>query len=109
MASAGPSSAPMGTATTTLFGLIHELHDTISKSVDTALSWEVLGSPPINYSLIRPLISRLSAHISFSPSSRRRKGGDSKLAVPSPRSRHGKHADSQLGLGRVIYALMANR
>ncbi|ORX39957.1 hypothetical protein BD324DRAFT_615672 [Kockovaella imperatae] len=47
------------TEETTVFGLIHELQETITQSIDTALSWDQLNSPPINYTLVRPLVHRL--------------------------------------------------
>jgi hypothetical protein len=43
----------------TVYGLIHELHTTITKSIDTSLSWEAINSPPVNYTLVRPIVERL--------------------------------------------------
>ena len=42
-----------------VYHLIHDLHETITKSIDTALSWDQLNSPPINYTLVRPIVDRI--------------------------------------------------
>ncbi|KAJ9114907.1 hypothetical protein QFC20_001280 [Naganishia adeliensis] len=43
-----------------IFGMIHIVHRAVKVNVDTALTWEQLSSPEVNYSVIRPLIQRFS-------------------------------------------------
>jgi len=103
-----PSPAPAEARETLsdVFNLIHSLHDTITQSIDTALTWEQLNSPPVNYTLVRPVVER------YSPKSHEKATG-SRLSVPS-----GDHERSsanntievdEVSMGGVIYALMANR
>ncbi|WVF72035.1 hypothetical protein IAT40_006847 [Kwoniella sp. CBS 6097] len=105
----GPAPPPNN-----VFALIHELHTTITEAIDTALSWDQLQSPPVNYTLVRPIVQR------FSPKSspeNEKKGNDvlnakkindgGESGVPtSPLSTQSQQGPS---LGMVLYALMANR
>lgn len=112
-----------------VFSLIHELHSTITKSIDTSLSWDQLNSPPVNYTVIRPIIERLKpTHSSGRTEKSRKKGGGGMLQVPSNQRseedgnghkiKSKKQSDTEgrdggegerMGLGMVLYALMANR
>lgn len=49
-----------------IFSLIHEIHTTITKSIDTNLSWDQLNSPPVNYTVIRPIVGWLNPSPSLS-------------------------------------------
>lgn len=105
-----PQSASNETPPTSIFNLIHDLHSTINQSIDTSLSWEQLNSPPINYTLVRPIVER------FSPKSKdEEKVDEARLQVPK-RGDNGEsgsrvmgNAMGGVGLGGVLYALMANR
>ncbi|WWC61005.1 uncharacterized protein I303_103582 [Kwoniella dejecticola CBS 10117] len=99
---------------TTLFALIHELHSTINDAIDTALTWDQLQSPPINYTLVRPIVQR------FAPKVEDEKvNGTATPALAVPRGedggesgvtrRTGRQSEQGPCLGMVIYALMANR
>lgn len=109
-----PPSAPPPPST--VFSLIHELHATVTSSIDTALSWDQLNSPPINYTLVRPIVARFSPH--QVESEKRPTAGDGLLDVPRQGaergpSRAGAGAGAgetgQASLGAILYALMANR
>jgi hypothetical protein len=93
----------------TVYGLIHELHTTITKSIDTSLSWEALNSPPVNYTLVRPIVERLCPKAA----EEKMKAGD-RLTVPlrndsGEEAGLGSEGDWGMGLGMILYALMANR
>lgn len=110
-----------------VFSLIHELHSTITKSIDTSLSWDQLNSPPVNYTVIRPIIERLNPAPKLGLTEKRGKvAGGGLLQVPkAQRSEEDGHRTKtktnmegdrssegdgkRLGLGTVLYALMANR
>ena len=100
-----------------IFALIHELHSTITKSIDTSLSWDQLNSPPVNYTVIRPIVERLNPSPSPTPGEKRNQHRYSgrTLTVPSKqRSEEDGHGhkvlgEGGMGLGMVLYALMANR
>ncbi|OCF71722.1 nonselective cation channel [Kwoniella mangroviensis CBS 8886] len=107
-----PSPLP---APSTLFALIHELHTTINDSIDTALSWDQLQSPPINYTLVRPIVQRFAPKVD--EGSKPTGTATPALAVPTfqdggesgvTRKIVGGDADGP-SLGMVLYALMANR
>lgn len=113
-----PAAATTTTEPTiSVFALIHELHATISKSIDTSLSWDQLNSPPVNYTLIRPIVERLTPSVQAQKgdSERERNGGGPLLSVPKTGSgaeedgTGGKIQSGGTGLGMVLYALMANR
>jgi hypothetical protein len=92
----------------TVYGLIHELHTTITKSIDTSLSWEALNSPPVNYTLVRPIVEKLCPKAAES----KMKSGD-RLTVPLGNGEEAglerEEGDGGMGLGMILYALMANR
>lgn len=95
----------------TVYGLIHELHTTITKSIDTSLSWEALNSPPVNYTLVRPIVEKLCPKAAES----KVKTGD-RLTVPTGGCEEAGfntqvegEGDGGMGLGMILYALMANR
>jgi len=93
----------------TVYGLIHELHTTITKSIDTSLSWEALNSPPVNYTLVRPIVEKLCPKAAES----KVRSGD-RLTVPLGNGEEAGlgdegGADGGMGLGMILYALMANR
>ncbi|WVW82960.1 hypothetical protein I302_104976 [Kwoniella bestiolae CBS 10118] len=107
-----PSPLP---APTTLFSLIHELHTTINDSIDTALTWDQLQSPPINYTLVRPIVQRFAPKVEADSQPtgtatpalavpKTQDGGESAVA----RKIVGGETDGP-SLGMVLYALMANR
>ena len=91
----------------TVYGIIHELHTTITKSIDTSLSWEALNSPPVNYTLVRPIVEKLCPKAAES----KVKTGD-RLTVPplgGEEAGFTTERDGGMGLGMILYALMANR
>ena len=94
----------------TVYGLIHELHTTITKSIDTSLSWEALNSPPVNYTLVRPIVEKLCPKAAES----KVRSGD-RLTVPLVGGEETGLENGQgegqggMGLGMILYALMANR
>jgi hypothetical protein len=96
----------------TVYGLIHEFHTTITKSIDTSLSWEALNSPPVNYTLVRPIVEKLCPKAAES----KMKSGD-RLTVPLGNGEEAGLGNGQgegegeggMGLGMILYALMANR
>ncbi|WWC89900.1 uncharacterized protein L201_004829 [Kwoniella dendrophila CBS 6074] len=106
-----PSPLP---APTSLFSLIHELHSTINDSIDTALSWDQLQSPPINYTLVRPIVQRFAPKVDDE-----KREGTATPALPLPKTQDGGESGvtkkivggetDGLTLGMVLYALMANR
>ncbi|KAL7417287.1 hypothetical protein BDY24DRAFT_438375 [Mrakia frigida] len=53
-----PSSLPTTESVLAIrvFDLIHSVHDDIVRNIDTALSWEQLCAPDINFSILRPLL-----------------------------------------------------
>ncbi|KAE8541109.1 hypothetical protein D1P53_002463 [Cryptococcus gattii VGV] len=94
----------------TVFPLIHEIYAIVTRTIDTALDWDQLNSPPINYSLVRPIVHRLAPK----PEHQRANGTDLTEATAldggelgvgklAPPVHHGP------SLGEVLYALMANR
>ncbi|OCF36454.1 nonselective cation channel [Kwoniella heveanensis BCC8398] len=103
-----------------VFRLIHELHTTITEAIDTALSWDQLQSPPINYTLVRPIVQRFSPkrddaeNGSGSAKSRndvlnaKRMDDGGESGVPRPLAAVNQNQDGP-SLGMVLYALMANR
>ncbi|KAK8869725.1 hypothetical protein IAR55_000293 [Kwoniella newhampshirensis] len=121
MATAEPSTPPATGGSSpplaSVFALIHELHTTITQSIDTALDWDQLNSPPINYTLVRPIVQR------FAPKSeedeKRVNGqGSGGLGVPTgadggelgtSTSKGNFGGQTGPSLGGVLYALMANR
>ncbi len=94
-----------------MFNLILELHDTVTQSIDTALSWDQLNSPPVNYTLVRPIVEKFSSGFTGD------KYASGLLAVPTdPRESGssqgqapGQTGIEQVSMGGVLYALMANR
>ena len=96
-----------------LFALIHDLHATITTSIDSSLSWDQLNSPPVDYSLVRPIIDKL---VSESDEKHEATTGTALLSVPAGND---DNTNAELGaqtsqpietcLGAVLFALMANR
>jgi hypothetical protein len=108
-------SSPGRKGNTTVYALIHELHSTITKSIDTSLSWDQLNSPPVNYTLVRPIVERLcpSSHTSNENKKSGLETGD-RLRVPGledggETGLSKKKEERGEGLGMILYALMANR
>lgn len=102
----------------TVYGLIHELHTTITKSIDTSLSWDALNSPPVNYTLVRPIVERLCPKAAEDKlKSGSGYGSGERLTVPEVRFEDGGEGGlggeegqgGGGGLGMILYALMANR
>lgn len=111
-----------------IFSLIHELHETVTRSIDSSLSWDQLNSPPINYTLIRPILDSLNPVNTGSerdkkPGGRKGGAGGGSLGVPdgirseedgiykNNHHRNGGEGENveRISLGMVLYALMANR
>ncbi|KAK1924838.1 hypothetical protein DB88DRAFT_534891 [Papiliotrema laurentii] len=99
------STVPLSTAST--FLLIHELHRTILESIDTALTWEQLNAPSINYTLIRPIIDRL-APTEYKSEREPLLSPDARLN-DTEESRYTGPAESKTCIGAILFALMANR
>lgn len=109
-----PSAGATYRTSFSVFSLIHELHATVTQSIDTSLTWEQINSPPINYTLVRPIVER------FAPK-RDGSGGKSKIAggllrapeigdsVESGVKTDDNQAGGIIPLGALLYALMANR
>lgn len=58
---AKPSTSPvLGPPPNSIFALIHELSSSITGAIDTSLTCEQLHSPPINYTLVRPIVERFA-------------------------------------------------
>ncbi|KAK4686667.1 hypothetical protein P7C73_g3457, partial [Tremellales sp. Uapishka_1] len=104
-----PATSPESSS---IFALCHTLNNLIIQSIDTSLTWEQLNSPPVNYTLIRPIVDR------FAPNSEPEKSASPNATLPVPpndsgesgRSTNGvKVGEEGLSLGGVLYALMANR
>ena len=98
--------------TTSLFRLIHELHQTITSSIDTSLSWEQLNAPALNYTLIRPIIDGLlPEHANDTRFLRKEsKTASGLLNVPGDgEAALGSDKPTETCLGAVLFALMANR
>lgn len=98
--------------TPSLFNLIHELHQTITSSIDTSLSWEQLNAPALNYTLIRPIIDGLMPEhandIAFQNKDSKTVSG--LLNVPGDgEAALGSDKKLETCLGAVLFALMANR
>lgn len=92
-----------------IYHLTHDIHQTVTRSIDTALSWDQLNSPSVNYTLVRPIVDRfvqrktkdeekkdLREHDRLRPSSAGMKDAQDK-------------PEGDIQLGAVLYALMANR
>ncbi|WVQ98885.1 hypothetical protein IAU59_006016 [Kwoniella sp. CBS 9459] len=109
----GPAPPPAN-----VFSLIHELHVTITEAIDTALSWDQLQSPPVNYTLVRPIVQRFSPKKDPENENAEKKGDDvlrakrvddgGESGVPKARPAQGQSREGP-SLGMVLYALMANR
>lgn len=115
-----------------VFELIHSLHEAIKDSIDTSLSWEDLNSPPVNYTVVRPLVKRFSPtstrqqeagistegtsrarHAASGPSAHNQSASDRFLRPhdggEDGRAGTGHQQEEGTTLGAVLYALMANR
>jgi hypothetical protein len=106
-----PNSNGDGDAEQTVYSLIHELHNTITKSIDTSLSWETLNGPPVNFSIVRPIVERLCPKVA----EEKVRSGD-RLVVPvlgedggEAGVENGSGEEQGEGLGIILFALMANR
>jgi len=98
--------------TTSLFHLIHELHQTVTASIDTSLSWEQLNAPALNYTLVRPIIDDLlPEHANDTHFLRKTsKTASGLLNVPGDgEAALGSDRKLETCLGAVLFALMANR
>lgn len=53
-----PSSLPSDESikAVNVFSLIHSVHDDVQRNIDTALSWEQLSAPDVNFTILRPLL-----------------------------------------------------
>jgi hypothetical protein len=110
-AAAGPTDTAKPLSTSSIFNLIHDLHQTITSSIDTSLSWDQLNSPAINYTLVRPIIDRLLPDEDASAALPKRNRSTSGL-LDIPRDQEasvGSPAKLETCLGAVLFALMANR
>ncbi|ADV19593.1 Non-selective cation channel, putative [Cryptococcus gattii WM276] len=94
----------------TVFPLIHEIHAIVTQTIDTALDWDQLNSPPINYSLVRPIVQRLAPKIEHQhpngtglTEATALDAGELGVGTAARPVHHGP------SLGEVLYALMANR
>ncbi len=79
-----PPSPTLGAAPTGVYELIHALHTEILEAIDTALDWEELKAPSVNYTIVRPVVEKFAPADDGSGSAR-------------------------ASLGAVLYACMANR
>ncbi|BEI91416.1 uncharacterized protein CcaverHIS019_0402360 [Cutaneotrichosporon cavernicola] len=79
-----PMSPTLDPSPTGVYALIHALHTEILEAIDSALDWEELKSPSVNYSIVRPIIER------FAPT-------------------EDGTGSARTSLGAVLYACMANR
>jgi hypothetical protein len=107
-----PPAEPLTKPTTSLFRLVHELHQTITSSIDTSLSWEQLNAPALNYTLIRPIIDELlPEHANDTKYLRKEsKTASGLLNVPGDgEATLGTDKPTETCLGAVLFALMANR
>ncbi|ODN83174.1 hypothetical protein L202_01365 [Cryptococcus amylolentus CBS 6039] len=98
-------------ASGTVFALIHDLHRTVTTAIDTALDWDQLNSPPINYTLVRPLVLRYAPKLD---EDRYNSNGSSIVVPPNQGGELGVDRSAPIpasgpSLGQVLYALMANR
>lgn len=137
MVASGLEEQPKHGSGSSVYELIHSLHEAVKSSIDTALSWEDLNSPPVNYTVVRPLVKRFSpdglhgqgkgehdgaksgirgpSGPSASSSSPGKKGNG--FLRPDDRGESGRAGGSGqsaqqeegITLGAVLYALMANR
>ncbi|KIR79851.1 nonselective cation channel [Cryptococcus gattii EJB2] len=94
----------------TVFPLIHEIYAIVTQTIDTALDWDQLNSPPINYSLVRPIVQRLAPKIEHQhpngtglTEATALDAGELGVGTAARPVHHGP------SLGEVLYALMANR
>ncbi|ODN98517.1 nonselective cation channel [Cryptococcus wingfieldii CBS 7118] len=98
-------------AASALFALIHDLHHTVTATIDTALDWDQLNSPPINYTLVRPLVLRYAPKLD---EDKYNTNGSSIVVPPNQGGELGVDRSAPIpasgpSLGQVLYALMANR
>lgn len=93
-----------------IFHLIHEIHQTVVRSIDSALTWDQLNSPPIQYTLVRPFVSRYAAK-EHGEKEKACSVDDSLLGPERDLSgmEHGRGRGKGASLGAVLYALMVNR
>lgn len=93
---------------TSIYHLTHEIHQTVTRSIDTALSWDQLNSPSVNYTLVRPIVDRYAGQPSSSEKQESRRQDQLRPDSESaPWTRNVERGDVKLG--SVLYALMANR
>jgi hypothetical protein len=91
-----------------IFHLTHEIQQTVTRSIDTALSWDQLNSPSVNYTLVRPIVERFAGHPSSTEKQDARRQDQLRPeSEAAPWVRNAERGD--LKLGSVLYALMANR
>ena len=111
VADASPTDTTKPLSTSSIFNLIHDLHQTITASIDTNLSWDQLNSPAINYTLVRPIIDRLLPDNDTNGAApKRTKSASGLLDVPGDQEASiGSPAKLETCLGAVLFALMANR
>lgn len=112
---AHPGMSSLGTAPAappqplpdTVFPLIHEVHAIVTHAIDTALDWDQLNSPPVNYTLVRPIVQRFAPRLEH----RANATGLAESTAPDAGELGASPRPVYQGpsLGEVLYALMANR
>lgn len=82
---------------TTVYGLLHELHARIVADVDAVLTWDELKSPAFQFSVVKPILDRYTAD-------------ETAIAQAcKDDDDNDDNVDASKSLGAVLYALMANR
>lgn len=105
----GISAGGGASSSRSVFHLTHELHQTVTRSIDTALSWDQLNSPSVNYTLVRPIVERF---VQLYSGEKTADGGGGLLHTEVTEAERGRKEGGGSGdvqLGAVLYALMANR
>lgn len=108
MASRASSSRnPSPESPDSIYHLTHDIHQTVTRSIDTALSWEQLNSPSVNYTLVRPIVERFAGKQAHEIEKKDRED----LLHPDPEVGWAGESEEtgDVRLGSVLYALMANR
>lgn len=101
------SQPPAPPSSPSIFHLIHELHAVLTRSIDSALTWDQLNSPPVQYTLVRPFVSKYATRPLDGQAEKQRSVDDSSLG-PERRTEGGDKGQGW-ALGAVLYALMVNR
>jgi hypothetical protein len=105
----GSSSGTSQGEEMSIFYLTHDIHQTVTRSIDTALSWDQLNSPSVNYTLVRPIVERFVQARTAKQNADQDDSGRlrARSEAESGGESHDTGGDAQLGA--VLYALMANR